>query len=174
MSLVSKMGVRYEGVLYSVDRKESTISLARGEHRFLHSCIDNDYMVGCLVRSFGTEDRQVLNQIPPCDLIFDHIVFKASDIKDLMVCELPSGGDNRQSSMFNDPAIVSFSSAPPRSEPPMSMPFVGGGSFSSCLLLTYHLCPVLVAPSLQRSVPVTRDIYGRGMGKLTSRDLDRQ
>jgi len=133
LSLLSKMGVRYEGVLYSVDSKESTISLAR-------------------VRSFGTEDRQVMNQIPPCDLIFDHIVFKASDIKDLMVCELPSAGESRQSTMFNDPAIVSFSSAPPRSEPSMSIPYVG---------VTPSYAPI------QRSMPViTRDVYSRGVGDM--------
>lgn len=58
------------GILHSVNQQESTVSL---EH----------------VQSFGTEGRRGGEEIPPSDQIFEYIVFRGSDIKDLQVITAP-------------------------------------------------------------------------------------
>ncbi|KAL3080015.1 hypothetical protein niasHT_034573 [Heterodera trifolii] len=97
ISLISKLDIRYEGTLYTVDAIESTIALAK-------------------VRSYGTEDRHTPVYVPPRDEVYDFIIFKASDIKDLIVCELPKiSGTNSPlvTGLPYDPAIVSISKNPP-------------------------------------------------------------
>uniref|UniRef100_A0A915E7X6 FFD box profile domain-containing protein n=1 Tax=Ditylenchus dipsaci TaxID=166011 RepID=A0A915E7X6_9BILA len=68
ISLISKLDIRYEGILHSVNSSESTIALAK-------------------VRSFGTEDRPTPHLVPARDDVYEYIIFKAADIKDLVVCE---------------------------------------------------------------------------------------
>ncbi|ESO05845.1 hypothetical protein HELRODRAFT_64856 [Helobdella robusta] len=68
ISLISKAEIRYEGVLYSIDANESTVALAK-------------------VRSFGTEDRHTDHPVQPRDEIFEYIIFRGTDIKDLHVCD---------------------------------------------------------------------------------------
>ncbi|CAI4227617.1 unnamed protein product [Auanema sp. JU1783] len=88
ISLISKLDIRYEGILYTVDTNDSTIALAK-------------------VKSFGTENRNTANPVAPRDDTYEYIIFKASDIKDLIVCETPkaplAGG------LPYDPAIISVS-----------------------------------------------------------------
>ena len=69
--LISKSEIRYEGTLYTIDTTNSTVALQN-------------------VRSFGTENRKEDNPIPPSAEIFDYIIFRGTDIKDLHVCEQPT------------------------------------------------------------------------------------
>ena len=58
------------------------------------------------VRSFGTEDRPAPKHIPPRNEIYEFIIFRGSDIKDLHV----SGMFGKQEDTPPDPAILSMSS----------------------------------------------------------------
>lgn len=80
ISLISKADIRYEGKLFTVDPNECTIALSH-------------------VRSFGTEDRCPHYPVPAQTQVYEYILFRGSDIKDISIInpqQLP-----------NDPAIVS-------------------------------------------------------------------
>lgn len=64
------------------------------------------------VRSFGTEGRRGAPQeeIAPSDQVYEYIVFRGSDVKDLRIEEHPSIKENKPPpSMPDDPAIVGVS-----------------------------------------------------------------
>ncbi|CAH0473852.1 unnamed protein product [Peronospora belbahrii] len=67
ISLVSKTDIRYEGFLFNIDTRQSTVALQS-------------------VRSFGTEGRRT-EHVPPSPHVLQYATFKASEIKDLHVCE---------------------------------------------------------------------------------------
>lgn len=57
------------------------------------------------VRSFGTEDRETQYPVAPQNQVYDYILFRGSDIKDIRVL-------NNVPSLPNDPAIVQMSVPP--------------------------------------------------------------
>lgn len=94
ISLISKSEIRYEGILVDVNPQESTITFEQ-------------------VRFFGTEGRRPADEIAPMDRIFDCVVFRSADIKDLQVYETPAKEEEKETKTpdFPDPAVVSFASA---------------------------------------------------------------
>lgn len=71
------------------------------------------------VRSFGTEDRPTDRPAPPREEIYEYIIFRGSDIKDITVCEPPKA----QHTLPQDPAIVQVS---------VSLCFAGGMVSERC------------------------------------------
>lgn len=61
------------------------------------------------MRSFGTEDRPTPNPVPARDEVYEYIIFKASDIKDLIVCETPKPVPRLCGGLAYDPAILTVS-----------------------------------------------------------------
>ncbi|XP_055352414.1 protein LSM14 homolog car-1-like isoform X2 [Paramacrobiotus metropolitanus] len=94
ISIISNSNIRYEGILYAYNEQNATISLQN-------------------VRSFGSEDRLPLEKAvqPPKDL-FEYIIFRVTDIKDLEVSEPPKVDmpprprTRNNSNPACDPAIV--------------------------------------------------------------------
>lgn len=92
ISLISKSEIRYEGILYTIDTKDSTVALSK-------------------VRSFGTEDRPTDRPVAPRDEIYEYIIFRGTDIKDIRVCQPPKPQPTLEGGLPNDPAIVQHSAS---------------------------------------------------------------
>ncbi|KAK2598133.1 hypothetical protein QQS21_005765 [Conoideocrella luteorostrata] len=89
ISLISKSDIRYIGTLHEINSDESTVSLEN-------------------VRSFGTEGRRGRpeEEVPPSDQVYEYIVFRGSDVKDLRIEEHPGIKETKAPAMPDDPAIV--------------------------------------------------------------------
>jgi protein LSM14 len=87
ISLVSRSEVRYEGILYNISTADSTLALSS-------------------VKAFGTEGRRKDGpQVPPNPELFEYVIFRGADIKELEVCAAAPAP--AAAPVFSDPAIVS-------------------------------------------------------------------
>jgi len=93
ISLISTSDVRYEGTLYSVDPDESTIALKN-------------------VRHMGTEDRRTDNVIEASPTVYEYIIFRGENIKNLKLVE-----QEAENVIINDPAILEVKQLPEISKP---------------------------------------------------------
>ncbi|KAG6610057.1 putative mRNA-associated protein RAP55 [Phytophthora cinnamomi] len=99
ISLVSKTDIRYEGFLFNIDTRQSTVALQS-------------------VRSFGTEGRRPEHEhVPPSPHVLQYATFKAAEIKDLHVCEAAPPQEPPQ-----PPAQPPLPSGPPPPPPPPAPP----------------------------------------------------
>lgn len=75
--IITKSDIRYEGKLYQINATEKTVALKD-------------------VKSFGSEDRVKDKFVPPSDVIYEYIVFRSVEIKDLVVLkdETPEKKEN--------------------------------------------------------------------------------
>ena len=107
ISLISKSEIRYEGILYTIDTQMSTVALAKGENIIeIYVWNISNAIIPLLVRSFGTEDRPTDRPVAPRDEVYEYIIFRGADIKDIRVCEPPKPQATLQGGLPNDPAIV--------------------------------------------------------------------
>lgn len=84
----------YVGTLHIIDSDDSTVSLEN-------------------VTSFGTEGRKGNpdEEVPPSSDIYEYIVFRSTDVKDLRIVEGPAVKETKPPTIPNDPAIVGVSPA---------------------------------------------------------------
>jgi protein LSM14 len=108
ISLISRSDIRYVGILHSINSADSTVALEQ-------------------VRSYGTEGRRgnPAEEIPPSDNIFEYIVFRGSDVKDLHVCEAPAQQQSLPPQVPNDPAILGTTAPRPPSFQSFAPPPMG-------------------------------------------------
>ncbi|KAI9718620.1 MAG: hypothetical protein M1828_006628 [Chrysothrix sp. TS-e1954] len=96
ISLISKSDIRYVGTLHEINSDNSTVALEQ-------------------VTSFGTEGRRNSpdEELPGSDSVYEYIVFRGSDVKDLRIEEPPK--ENKPPpppQVPNDPAILGSGSRP--------------------------------------------------------------
>lgn len=137
ISLISKTDIRYEGLLFNIDTRQSMVALQN-------------------VRSFGTEGRRA-EHIPPSPQILQFATFKASEIKDLHVSEaaapppqmgygygppppMPQGG------MAPHPPSMPTAPAPPPPISPVPPPRVPSPIKAAAAPKSAHSTPVLLTP----------------------------
>ena len=71
ITLISNSENRYVGLLHEINAQDSTVSLRH-------------------VRSYGSEGRRNgIDRVFPSDRVFEYIVFRGSDVKDLKISDEP-------------------------------------------------------------------------------------
>ncbi|KAK2735509.1 g2 m phase checkpoint control protein [Colletotrichum kahawae] len=144
ISLISKSDIRYVGVLHEINSDESTVSLEN-------------------VRSFGTEGRRSRpeEEIAPSDQVYDYIIFRGSDVKDLRIEDHPAIKENKPPAMPEDPAIVNARPRPGQgsNQPPPPAPGFGQPPFQN----NFYPPPGPWGPAPGRGGP---GVPGAGMGGM--------
>ena len=105
------------GTLHEISSENSTVALEQ-------------------VKSFGTEGRDPENEIPPSDNIYEYIVFRGSDVKDLRIEKDPVKEPVKQPQVPDDPAILGVS-------PFHVLVFImlhGSSSMEACSMMNYFGC----------------------------------
>ncbi|PYH88960.1 hypothetical protein BO71DRAFT_435254 [Aspergillus ellipticus CBS 707.79] len=105
-NLISKSDIRYVGTLHEINPEASTIALEN-------------------VVSFGTEGRRgsPAEEIAPSSSVYEYIVFRGSDVKDISVAEDDKDNAQPEPQVPDDPAILGSMSRPgpaPQGLPPHS------------------------------------------------------
>lgn len=92
ISLISKSDIRYVGTLHEINSENSTVALEN-------------------VRSMGTEDRKAGSAaVAPNERLYEYIVFRGSDVKDLRIEEAPKQQPPPpREEVPDDPAILGVS-----------------------------------------------------------------
>ena len=81
----------YVGTLHEISSENSTVALEQ-------------------VKSFGTEGRNPQDEVPASDNVYEYIVFRGSDVKDLRIEKEPEK-PTQQPQVPDDPAILGVSSS---------------------------------------------------------------
>jgi protein LSM14 len=104
ISLTSISDIRYRGILHGIDHAASTIQLSN-------------------VYSMGTENRRPPAEfIPPNEIPYEFIIFRATEVKDLAVDQLPpQPAVLAQRAVHEDPAVLA-SNQPYHRFPPGAAP----------------------------------------------------
>ena len=81
----------YVGTLHEISSENSTVALEQ-------------------VASFGTEGRRPDDEVAPSDTVYEYIVFRGSDVKDLRIEETPKENKPpKPPQVPDDPAILGVS-----------------------------------------------------------------
>ena len=80
----------YVGTLHEISSENSTVALEQ-------------------VVSFGTEGRRPDDEVPASDNVYEYIVFRGSDVKDLRIEEGPKENNPPKPPVPDDPAILGVS-----------------------------------------------------------------
>ena len=117
ISLISKSDIRFEPFLPSLAMSDVHLTNTLDSYVGLLHEINSDESTVSLenVRSFGTEGRKsrLEEEIAASDQVYEYIVFRGSDVKDLRIEESPPVKETKPPAVPNDPAILGVSTDKP-------------------------------------------------------------